>query len=151
MNHEHFMREALAEARMAFELGETPVGAVVVHRGLVIARGHNYRENGHDPTAHAELLVLRQASQVLGGWRLLDCTLYVTLEPCLMCAGAMVLARLPHLVFGAHDPKAGVVGSVMDVLRDNKFNHQVAVVDGVLGAECGAILKDFFHNLRQRK
>ncbi|MBS4055267.1 MAG: tRNA adenosine(34) deaminase TadA [Thermaerobacter sp.] len=151
MNHEYFMREALVEARLAYELGETPVGAVVVRHNLVIARGHNFRENGLDPTAHAEVLALRQASQVLGGWRLLDCTLYVTLEPCLMCAGAMVLARLPHLVFGAHDPKAGVVGSVMDVLRHNKFNHQVAVVDGVLAKECGSLLKDFFSNLRQRK
>ncbi|MBS3873956.1 MAG: tRNA adenosine(34) deaminase TadA [Firmicutes bacterium] len=151
MNHEYFMREALVEARLAYELGETPVGAVVVRHNLVIARGHNFRENGLDPTAHAEVLALRHASQVLGGWRLLDCTLYVTLEPCLMCAGAMVLARLPHLVFGAHDPKAGVVGSVMNVLRDNKFNHQVAVVDGVLAEECGSLLKDFFSNLRQRK
>ncbi|MBS3938995.1 MAG: tRNA adenosine(34) deaminase TadA [Peptococcaceae bacterium] len=151
MMHEHFMRAALAEARLAYELGETPVGAVVVRHGQIIGRGHNWRETGHDPTAHAEMLAIRQASLALGGWRLLDCTLYVTLEPCLMCAGAMVLARLPHLVYGAPDPKAGVAGSVMDVLSTNQLNHRVLVVGGVLAAECGSLLKEFFKELRQSK
>ena len=148
MEHEHFMLEALAEARAAAELGEIPAGAVMVHSGKIIARGHNLRELSNDPTAHAEMIAIRQASNTLGGWRLLNCTLYTTLEPCIMCAGAMVLARLPKLVFGAFDPKAGAAGSVIDVLTTNNFNHQVEVVGGVLAHESGMLLKEFFQDLR---
>ncbi|KAF0193811.1 MAG: tRNA specific adenosine deaminase [Bacillota bacterium] len=151
MEHEHFMLEALAEARAAAEIDETPVGAVMVREGKIIARGHNLRELCNDPTAHSEMIVIREASRVLGGWRLTDCTLYVTLEPCIMCAGTMVLARLPKLVFGAFDPRAGAAGSVIDVLTTNNFNHKVEVVGGVLAHESGMLLKEFFKDLRQRK
>lgn len=144
-----FMDEALAEAQFAASLGEVPIGAVVVREGRVIARGHNRREQDRDPTAHAEAQVLRQAARVLGGWRLVGCTLYVTLEPCVMCAGALVQARVPRLVYGAPDPKAGAAGSVIDVVRDARFNHVVQVVGGVREAECGALLRGFFAGLRR--
>ncbi len=144
-----FMGEALGEAEAAARLGEVPIGAVVVRDGRVIARGHNRRETDRDPTAHAEAEVLRQAAGVLGGWRLLGCTLYVTLEPCVMCAGAMVQARLPRLVYGTADPTAGAAGSVVDVLRDARFNHMVEVASGVREAECGALLQEFFARLRR--
>jgi tRNA(adenine34) deaminase len=150
MEHELFIREALVEARKAAELGETPVGAIMVHSGEIISRSHNYRELGKDPTAHAEMRVIREASQILGGWRLLDCTLYVTLEPCIMCAGAMVLARLPRLVYGAVDPKAGAAGSVIDLLQSDSFNHKVEVTGGVLADECGMLLTEFFQKLRKK-
>ena len=151
MEHERFMREALAEAEVALSLGEAPVGAVMVRNGVVIARGHNLREALHDPTAHAEIIAIREASKALGGWRLIDCTLYVTLEPCIMCAGALVLSRLPKVVFGAYDPKAGAAGSVIDLLQNDSFNHKVEVVGGVLADECGALLKGFFQNLRNKR
>lgn len=150
MNHEHFMREALIEARKAAALGEAPIGAVVVRDGAVVARGHNYRELGHDPTAHAEIIAIRQAATALGGWRLVGCTLYVTLEPCSMCAGAMVQARLPRLVFGALDAKAGAAGSVVELLQEPRFNHQVEVIGGVLAEESGQLLKEFFRELRSK-
>lgn len=150
MEHEMFMREALAEARKAAALGEAPIGAVVVCDGAIISRGHNYRELGHDPTAHAEIIAIREASRVLGAWRLLDCTLYVTLEPCSMCAGAMVQARLPRLVFGALDAKAGAAGSVVELLQEPRFNHQVEVTGGVLAEESSQLLKDFFRELRSK-
>jgi tRNA(adenine34) deaminase len=143
------MGEALAQARAASGLGDVPIGAVVVRDGRVIARGSNRRERDRDPTAHAETIVLRQAASVVGGWRLLRCTLYVTLEPCVMCAGALVQARLPRLVYGARDPKAGAAGSVVDVLRDARFNHIVEVVGGVCEAECSALLQQFFAGLRR--
>ncbi|MBT9176380.1 MAG: tRNA-specific adenosine deaminase [Firmicutes bacterium] len=151
MEHEYFMSEAIREAKIAASLGETPVGAVIVRAGQVVGRGHNLRETAKDPTAHAEMIAIRQASQVLGGWRLLECTLYVTLEPCIMCAGAMVLARLPRVVFGAFDPKAGAAGSVMDVLTANEFNHSVETIGSVLSRECSALLKEFFLELRKSK
>ena len=138
------MRDALDEARQAALVGEVPVGAVVVHRGQVIARAHNRREMDEDPTAHAEILVLREAAELLGSWRLEDCTLYVTLEPCFMCAGAVVNGRVARLVFGATDPKAGAVGSLADVPGDARLNHRPEVLGGVLAEECGAILKEFF-------
>ncbi len=144
------MREALAEAAAAAGLGEVPIGAVVVRDGHVIARGHNRRECDRDPAAHAELIALRRAARHTGGWRLLGCTLYVTLEPCAMCAGAAVQARLPRLVFGAPDPKAGAAGSVMDVLREARFSHTVEVVGGVCEAESGALLRAFFAALRRQ-
>jgi tRNA(adenine34) deaminase len=144
-----FMGEALAEARTASRLRDVPIGAVVVRDGRVLARGYNRREQDRDPTAHAEIIVLRQAANVLGGWRLLGCTLYVTLEPCVMCAGALVQARLPRLVYGARDPKAGAAGSVIDVLGDTRFNHVVEVIGGVREAECAALLREFFAGLRR--
>jgi tRNA(adenine34) deaminase len=143
------MGEALSEAQAAARLGDVPIGAVVVREGRVIARGRNRREVLRDPTAHAELSAVRQAAKILGGWRLLGCTLYVTLEPCAMCAGALVQARLPRLVYGAPDPKAGGAGSVVDLLRDSRFNHAVEVVGGVREAECGALLRGFFAALRR--
>lgn len=143
------MREALEEARQAALVGEVPVGAVVVHRGQVIARAHNRREMDEDPTAHAEILVLREAAEVLGSWRLEECTLYVTLEPCFMCAGAVVNSRVARLVFGATDPKAGAVGSLADVPGDARLNHRPEVLGGVQAEACGSILKEFFA-LRRR-
>jgi tRNA(adenine34) deaminase len=143
------MDEALVDARMAARLGDVPIGAVIVRNGHVIARGHNRRERDRDPTAHAEIEVLRQAAGALGGWRLLGCTLYVTLEPCVMCAGALLQARVPRLVYGAADPKAGAAGSVIDVLGDARFNHIVEVARGVREAECAALLQQFFAGLRR--
>ncbi len=144
-----FMREALAEAAAAAYLGEVPIGAVMVREGRIIARDHNRRELDRDPLAHAEVGVLRQAARALGGWRLSGCVLYVTLEPCVMCAGALVQARVARLVYGAADPKAGAAGSVVDVLRDGRFNHVVAVSTGVCRAECAALLHEFFNGLRR--
>jgi tRNA(adenine34) deaminase len=138
------MRAALSEARAAVEHGDVPVGAVVLLDGEVVAARHNERELTGDPTAHAEILAMRDAAAHIGHWRLLDCTLVVTLEPCTMCAGAMVNARLGRLVFGAHDPKAGAAGSVFDITGTSQLNHRVPVESGVLADECGRVLKDFF-------
>ncbi len=136
---------ALDQARRAAALGDVPIGAVVLDpTGVVVAAAGNEREQHGDPTAHAEVLALRQAARRLGGWRLVDHTLVVTLEPCTMCAGALVLARISRLVFGAYDPKAGAVASLWDVVRDPRLNHRVDVRGGILEAECGAVLKDFF-------
>ncbi len=142
------MREALVEAEKALAHGDVPVGALLVHDGVIIGRGHNRKEIDADPSAHAEILALQQAARALGGWRLAGTTLYCTLEPCPMCAGAMVSARLPRLVYGADDPKAGAAGSVVELLRDPRFNHQVAVTRGVLAGECQALLERFFARLR---
>lgn len=145
------MGAALAEALTAGELGEVPVGAVVARRGVVIASAHNRRELDSDPTAHAELLALRRAAERLGTWRLEGCDVYTTLEPCLMCAGALVLARVQRLVYGTADPKAGACGSVMDVLAEPRWNHHVAVVRGVLENECAEVLRRFFAGLREQR
>jgi len=142
------MRQALAEAERALAHGDVPVGAVAVRDGVIVGRGHNRREADADPTAHAEMIALREAARTLGGWRLVGVTLYCTLEPCPMCAGAMVAARLPRLVYGADDPKAGAVGSVVELLRDRRFNHQVAVSRGVLAEEAQALLERFFATVR---
>ena len=143
------MRAALEEARLAVTTGDVPVGAVVVGPdGTLLGRGRNAREATGDPTAHAEVLALRAAAAALGQWRLDGCTLVVTLEPCAMCAGALVLARVPRLVLGAWDPKAGACGSVHDVVRDRRLNHRVEVVGGVLADDCGAVLRDFFAERR---
>lgn len=144
------MRLALAEARAALEVDEVPVGAVIVHRDQVIAAAHNQREMLHDPTAHAEMIAITQAAESLGDWRLDDCTLYVTLEPCPMCAGAVVQARLTRLVFGAFDPKAGACGSLYSIVLDKRLNHQVEVVSRVLEVECAELLRDFFAQKRLR-
>ena len=144
-----WMREALVEAERALAHGDVPVGAVAVRDGKIIGRGHNRKEADGDPTAHAEMIALREAARALGGWRLVGVTLYCTLEPCPMCAGAMVSARLPRLVYGVDDPKAGAVGSVVELLRDPRFNHRVAVTRGVLAEEAQALLERFFARLRE--
>lgn len=146
---EHFMREALAEAKSAFDQGEVPIGAVVVKDGGIVGRGHNMRETWRDPTAHAEIIAIRQASIYLSAWRLTGCTLYVTIEPCLMCAGALILGRVERLVYGATDPKAGAITSLYRVLEDERLNHQVAVQGNVLDAECAELMRRFFRRLRQ--
>ena len=146
---ERFMGQALREAEAAAAEGEVPVGAVVVRQGHVIGRGHNQREMLKDPTAHAEMIAITAASAAVGDWRLEDCTLYVTLEPCSMCAGAIVLARIPRLVYGAADPKAGACGSVMDVTHHAALNHRIHPEAGVLAAECGSLLKAFFQLKRK--
>jgi tRNA(adenine34) deaminase len=139
------MRAALAEARLALDHGDVPIGAVVVSAsGEVLGRAHNEREVRGDPTAHAEVLALREAAVVVGSWRLTDCSLFVTLEPCTMCAGAVVLSRVARLIYGAVDPKAGAVGSLWDVVRDPRLNHRPAVVGGVLAEESATLLRSFF-------
>ena len=144
------MREALALAGLAAAAGEVPIGCVVVHdpTGRVIGRGYNRRETDRDPTAHAEILAMRQAGQALGHWRLVDCTLVVTLEPCPMCAGALVNARVPRLVYGCDDPKAGAVRTLYQLCSDERLNHRVEVTGGVLGDECGEMLRSFFRAQR---
>jgi len=143
-----FMAEALKQADEAGKAGEVPIGAVMVKDGRILASDRNRREESNDATAHAEILLLRQAGALLGGWRLSGCTLYVTLEPCPMCAGAMVLARLDRLVFGAPDPKTGAVVSLYDIVRDERLNHSLKVSGGIMQEQCAALLKDFF---RQRR
>ena len=146
--HDAPMAQALAEARAALEHGDVPVGAVVVHDGQVIAARHNERELTHDPSAHAEILAMRDAARALGQWRLDECTLYVTLEPCAMCAGAAVNARLGRLVYGAHDPKAGAVTSHFGLLDSDVLNHRVAVTSGVRAQESAELLRSFFRERR---
>jgi tRNA(adenine34) deaminase len=138
------MRLALQEAKRAIEHEDVPIGAVITFDGKVLAAAHNERELRQDPTAHAEILALRRAAAELGTWRLLDCALYVTLEPCAMCAGALVLARVPRVLYGASDPKAGAAGSVLDVLGEERLNHRPEVCGGLLAQECGLLLSEFF-------
>ena len=147
---EVWMREAIGEANKALVADEVPIGAVVVHEpsGRIIGRGHNRRENDHDPTAHAEIIALREAARTTGHWRLLDCVLVVTLEPCPMCAGAAVNARIPKLIYGCADPKAGAVRTLFRLCEDERLNHRVAVEEGVLAAECAELLRDFFRAQR---
>ncbi len=144
------MRAALRDAAASAKADEVPVGCVIVHDGQIIGRGHNQTESLQDATAHAEILAIGAASNALGSWRLLDCTLYVTLEPCAMCAGAIVLARIGRLVYGAADPKAGACGSVLDVIHEPRLNHRVEVTSGVLADECGQRLKEFFAAKRRK-
>jgi tRNA(adenine34) deaminase len=146
--HEAFMRLAYQEARQALEENEVPVGAVIVHGERVIASAHNQREQLHDPTAHAEMIAITQAAEALGSWRLDDCILYVTLEPCPMCAGAILQARLPWLVYGAADPKAGAVHTLYQLLADPRLNHRCQTVSGIMAGPCGEILSDFFRKQR---
>ncbi len=147
-DHEKFMRAALDEAHVAEEHDEVPVGAVVVREGRIIGRGHNQKESLRDPTAHAEMLAITAACEAVGDWRLTDCTLYVTLEPCPMCAGAIVLARLKRVVFGAVDPKFGACGTLFSIVNDSRTNHQVEVLSDVEGAECSRVLTTFFQKQR---
>jgi len=146
--HEKYMREAVLQAKEALAAGEVPIGAVVVLGGEIIGRGRNRREELKDPTAHAEIIAIRAAAKYLGGWRLTAASLYVTLEPCPMCAGAIVNARLKTLVFGAFDPKAGAVSSLLNLVQDERLNHRVDVVAGVCQEECAKLLRDFFKQLR---
>ena len=147
---ETFMRAALAEAEVALEEDEVPIGAVVAHDGRIIGRGHNQRETLNDPTAHAEMIAITAAASHLQSWRLDECTLFVTLEPCAMCAGAIVLARIPRLVFGARDPKAGACVSLYSIPTDERLNHRVVMDQSVLADECGALLQEFFAAQRAR-
>ena len=149
--HDRFMQEALAQARQAAKMGEVPVGAVVVRGDQVIAAAHNRREIDQDPTAHAEILAVREAAASLGSWRLDDCTIYVTLEPCSMCAGAMVLARIERCVYGTTDPKGGYVGTLGDLSNHPGLNHSFEVVGGVGREEASTLLKDFFRQLRRSR
>lgn len=146
---EEWMRIALVEAERAATLGEVPVGAIVVRKGEIVGRGSNRREIDGDPLAHAEVLAIRDAAGAIGGWRLDGATMFVTLEPCAMCAGALVLARVERLVFGARDPKAGYCGSLGDLVRDVRLNHRLEVTGGVLEDECGELLRAFFRRLRK--
>lgn len=148
--HEPWMREAIAEAAKAAALGDVPIGAIAVLGDVIIGRGFNRKEIDHDPTAHAEILALREASQAVGAWRLPGVTLYCTLEPCAMCAGAMIQARLPRLVWATDDPKAGAGGSVMDLLNHPRLNHRVEMIRGVLADEAAAQIRAFFAELRAR-
>jgi tRNA(adenine34) deaminase len=148
MQDEQWMQLALAEAERAAEIGEVPVGAIVVFEDRVIGKGHNLRESEQDPLAHAEILAIREAADEMDGWRLSGCSMFVTLEPCAMCAGALVNSRIDRLVFGARDPKAGFCGSLGDLVRDQRLNHRVEVESGVLEAECRGLLKEFFEGLR---
>ncbi|MEI2357838.1 tRNA adenosine(34) deaminase TadA [Mesobacillus zeae] len=148
---EKYMLEAIKEGEKARELGEVPIGAVIVHDGEIISRAHNLRETKQSSIAHAEILALDEACRNLGTWRLEDAELYVTLEPCPMCAGAIMLSRVRRVVYGAADPKGGCAGTFMNLLDDERFNHQSEVVRGVLEEQCGAMLSDFFRELRKRK
>ena len=145
-----FMEAAIEEAKLAFDLGEVPVGAVIVKDGAIIARAHNLTETAKDPTAHAEILAIREAAKALGGWRLMDCDLYVTVEPCSMCAGAIVWSRIRGLFYGARDPKAGAAGSLFNIPADTRLNHNPEVTGGIMEEECSSIIKAFFRELRLR-
>ena len=147
---EKYMRTALKQAEKAYNLGETPIGCVIVHEDKIIARGYNRRNTDKNPLAHAEVAAIKKASKKLGDWRLEECTLYVTLEPCQMCAGAIVQARIPKVVMASMNPKAGCAGSILNILDMPQFNHQVEVVAGVLDEECSRMLKEFFVELRVR-
>jgi tRNA(adenine34) deaminase len=148
---EYWMTHAITEARKAEAKDEVPIGCVIVLDGRIIARGHNLRESSQDPVAHAELIAIRKAARKLGSWRLLNCTLYVTLEPCTMCMGAIILARIPTVVFGCYDPKGGAAGSLFDLSDDPRLNHTVALVPQILESECSGLLSSFFAGLRARK
>ncbi|MEI4791226.1 tRNA adenosine(34) deaminase TadA [Bacillus sp. FJAT-53060] len=151
MKDEQFMQEAISEALKAEQIGEVPIGAVIVVGDQIVSRAHNLRESEQRSIAHAELLAIDEACKTIGSWRLEEAVLYVTLEPCPMCAGAIVLSRVKKVVFGAYDPKGGCAGTLMNLLDDERFNHQSEVIGGVLEKECGELLSQFFRELRQRK
>ncbi|XEC94939.1 tRNA adenosine(34) deaminase TadA [Paenibacillus tarimensis] len=145
-----WMAEAIKEAKKAEAILEVPIGAVIVKDGEVVGRGYNLRETRHDPTAHAEMVAIKEASERLGAWRLLGCTLYVTLEPCPMCAGAILQSRIDKVVYGTTDPKAGCAGTLMNLLQDPRFNHETEIISGVLQDECASMLTQFFRKLRSK-
>lgn len=149
--HEHWMSKAIAEARKAEAIAEVPIGCIIVQNGKIISRAHNLRETKQDPAAHAELLAIRKAARKLGSWRLLDTALYVTLEPCLMCMGAIILARIPTVVFGCYDPKAGAAGSLYNLSNDPRLNHRFDLISGVCEQECSVLLSSFFAELRKKR
>jgi len=151
MNDIFFMREALKAAEKAFRLKEAPIGAIAVHQGKILAHAHNVRERRSDPLGHAELILLRKLAHKFKNWRMLGVTLYVTLEPCLMCMGALIQARVKRLVFGAMDPKAGACGSLYDLSKDERLNHRIETTSGILGKECGEILTRFFKERRTKR
>lgn len=146
-----FMREAIQEAQLAQEKGEVPIGAVVVYQGEIIGRGHNLRETTQNAVTHAEMLAIQEACEAVGSWRLEDCQMFVTLEPCVMCSGALVLSRVDEVYYGATDPKGGAVESLYQLLTDNRLNHRVYVEKGIMEEDCRKLLKDFFKALRQKK
>lgn len=148
---ERYMKEALAEAKKAAAAGEVPVGAVIVKDGEIIGRGHNETETARDPTAHAEMIAIRQAAKNLGGWRLTGCTMYVTTEPCSMCAGAIVWSRISRLFIGTMDPKSGACGSIFNIPQESRLNHFVEIETGLMQEECSSLMKNFFKELRKRK
>lgn len=148
---EKYMKEALKQAKKAYDLNETPIGCVIVHEGKIIARGYNRRNTDKSPLAHAEIAAIKKASKKLGDWRLEECTLYVTLEPCQMCAGAIIQARIPCVVVGCMNPKAGCAGSVLNLLDVQAFNHQAELRTGVLEEECSEMMKSFFRELREKR
>ncbi|MCE4994473.1 tRNA adenosine(34) deaminase TadA [Staphylococcus xylosus] len=150
-NHQFYMKMAIEEAKKAGDIGEVPIGAVIVKNDEIIARAHNLRESKKDPTAHAENLAIQKASKLLNSWRLEECQLYVTLEPCVMCAGAIVMSRIPHVIYGAKDPKGGCAGSLMDLLQEPRFNHRAQVEIGVMEEACSQLLTEFFRNIRKKK
>ena len=150
-NHERYMKEALKQAKKAYDIEEVPIGCIIVHEGKIIARGYNRRNIDKNTTSHAEMIAIKKASKKLGDWRLEECTMYITLEPCQMCAGAIVQARIPKVVIGSMNPKAGCAGSVINLLQMQEFNHQVDIVQGILQEECSHMLKDFFTDLRKMK
>ena len=150
MDDEYFMGEALKEARKAFELDEVPIGAVIVHNNEIIARGFNRRNTDKNPLMHAEIIAINEAAKVIGDWRIEDCTIYITVEPCPMCSGAIVQARIPNVVYGAPNPKAGCGGSVINLLQMEKLNHRCSVKSGVLEDECRGIMKEFFSRFRKK-
>ncbi len=150
-DHSFFMRKAIHQAQRAAALGEVPIGCVIVHDGKVIGRGFNRRLTSHSTLAHAEIIAIRQACRKLGDWRLEGCTMYVTLEPCQMCSGALVQARIDRVIVGAPNPKAGCAGSILNLLQVPQFNHQVEITNGVLAEECSALLTDFFRDMRTRE
>lgn len=151
LSHDFYMKEALRQAKKAYALEEAPIGCVIEYQGKIIARGYNKRNTKKSPLAHAELLAIQKASKKLGDWRLEECTMYITLEPCQMCAGAIVQARIPRVVIGAMNAKAGCAGSVLNLLNVAQFNHQVEVVYGVMQEECSQMMSDFFRELRRKK
>jgi len=150
-DHNYWMKQAIKEAAKARGKDEVPIGCVIVRQDHIIARGHNLRESSQDPSAHAEMIAIRKAARKLSSWRLTDTTLYVTLEPCTMCMGAIILARIPSVVFGCFDPKGGAAGSLYDLSCDSRLNHQVKIIAPVLETECSSLLSTFFSELRKRK
>ena len=149
--HEKYMKEALKQAKKAYLLGEVPIGCVIVYEGKIIGRGYNRRNTDKNTLSHAEITAIRKASKKMGDWRLEECTMYVTLEPCPMCAGAIVQARIPRVVIGSMNPKAGCAGSVMNLLQTDGFNHQAELTTGVLNEECSMLMSQFFQELRQKR